>query len=100
MTDSQFYDVFNLTQSCQQAEDALSQGMDKLQQTLAETVAAGHLGDLVSYYNPQPGTAMEKLVALVSFVNQVYFVAPSTSGLEQYFFHPLPSRLECFNCLW
>ncbi|GLU13176.1 hypothetical protein SLE2022_298210 [Rubroshorea leprosula] len=70
LTDSQFYDVFNLTQSCQQAEDALTQGMDKLQQTLAETVAAGHLGDLVSYCNPQPGTAMEKVAALVSFVNQ------------------------------
>ncbi|KAI4317215.1 hypothetical protein L6164_025105 [Bauhinia variegata] len=63
LTEQQRMDVQNLGQSCQQAEDALSQGMDKLQQTLAETVAAG-------IYMPQMATAMEKLEALVSFVNQ------------------------------
>ncbi|KAF3440192.1 hypothetical protein FNV43_RR18473 [Rhamnella rubrinervis] len=43
LTEQQLFDVCNLKQSCQQAEDALSQGMEKLQQTLAETVAAGQL---------------------------------------------------------
>ncbi|XP_024023653.1 transcription factor TGA1 isoform X1 [Morus notabilis] len=68
LTDQQLLDVYNLRQSCQQAEDALSQGMEKLQQTLAETVAAGQLGE--GSYIPQMGTAMEKLEALVSFLNQ------------------------------
>lgn len=69
LTDQQHLDVFNLRQSCQQAEDALSQGMDKLQQTLAETVAAGQLGE--ASYMPQMESAMEKLEALVRFVQQV-----------------------------
>ena len=43
--------------------------MDKLQQTLAESVAAGQLGE--GSYIPQIGTAMEKLEALVIFLNQV-----------------------------
>ncbi|KAL5753635.1 hypothetical protein ACOSP7_021855 [Xanthoceras sorbifolium] len=68
LTEQQFMDVCNLRQSCQQAEDALSQGMDKLQQTLSETVAAGQLGEGV--YLPQMNNAMEKLEALVCFVNQ------------------------------
>lgn len=68
LTDQQLLDVCNLKQSCQQAEDALSQGMDKLQQTLAETVAAGQLGE--GNYVPQIANAMEKLEALVCFMNQ------------------------------
>ncbi|XP_031385237.1 transcription factor TGA4-like isoform X2 [Punica granatum] len=61
LADQQFFDACNLRQSCQQAEDALSQGMDKLQQTLAETVAFGQMSDRAS---------VEKLEALISFVNQ------------------------------
>ncbi|KAF3440436.1 hypothetical protein FNV43_RR18720 [Rhamnella rubrinervis] len=69
LTEQQLFDVCNLKQSCQQAEDALSQGMEKLQQTLAETVAAGQLGE--GSYAPQMGTtAMERLEALVTFVTQ------------------------------
>ncbi|KAF4351885.1 hypothetical protein CsatB_023727 [Cannabis sativa] len=68
LTDNQLLDVYNLRQSCQQAEDALSQGMEKLQQTLAESVAAGQLGE--GNYIPQLPTAMERLEALVCFLNQ------------------------------
>ncbi|GMH24197.1 hypothetical protein Nepgr_026040 [Nepenthes gracilis] len=68
LTDQQVTQVCNLQQSCQQAEDALSQGMDRLQETLAETVAAGRLGE--GNYVPQMTNAVEKLDALVSFVNQ------------------------------
>ncbi|KAI4345201.1 hypothetical protein L6164_012344 [Bauhinia variegata] len=68
LTEQQLVDVQNLGQSCQQAEDALSQGMDKLQQTLAETVATEQLVEGI--YIPQMARAMEKLEALVSFVNQ------------------------------
>ncbi|KAK6258945.1 hypothetical protein SCA6_013419 [Theobroma cacao] len=68
LTEQQFLEVCNLKQSCQQAEDALSQGMEKLQETVSATVAAGQLGE--GSYIPQVATAMEKLEALVSFVNQ------------------------------
>ncbi|KAJ7956885.1 Transcription factor like [Quillaja saponaria] len=68
LDDQQHLDVDNLKQSCQQAEDALSQGMDKLQQTLVEAIAAGQLVE--GPYIPHTATAMEKLEALVSFVNQ------------------------------
>nr|CAN62273.1 hypothetical protein VITISV_012435 [Vitis vinifera] len=68
LTDQQILDVCNLRQSCQQAEDALTQGMEKLQQILAEAVAAGQLGE--GSYIPQLATALEKLEAVVSFVNQ------------------------------
>lgn len=70
MTEKQITDVYNLIKSCQQAEDALSQGMDKLQQGLAVAVAAGELGE--GSYAPQMGTtAMKKLDDLVTFVAQV-----------------------------
>ncbi|XVE83218.1 hypothetical protein DITRI_Ditri16bG0069800 [Diplodiscus trichospermus] len=68
LTDQQFLEVCNLKQSCQQAEDALSQGLEKLQENVSATVAAGQLGE--GSYIPQVATAMEKLEALVSFVNQ------------------------------
>ncbi|KAF8091204.1 hypothetical protein N665_0451s0017 [Sinapis alba] len=68
MTDQQILDVCNLRQSCQQAEDALSQGMEKLQHTLADCVAGGRLGE--GNYVPQVNSAMERAEASVSFVNQ------------------------------
>lgn len=69
LSDQQIQEVSNLTQSCQQAEDALSQGMVKLHQILAEAVAAGTLGEGVIL--PQMTATIEKLEALVRFVNQV-----------------------------
>ncbi|KAI3431091.1 DOG1 domain-containing protein [Psidium guajava] len=68
LTEQQWGWVCNLKQACQQAEDALKQGLDKLQNTLAEAVAGGHLGE--GNYIPQVAAAMEKLEALVSFVKQ------------------------------
>ncbi|XP_028077749.1 transcription factor TGA1-like isoform X1 [Camellia sinensis] len=68
LTDQQRLNIYNLRQSCQQAEDALTQGMDKLQQTVSETVAAGQLGE--GSYIPHVNNAMEKLKALVLFVSQ------------------------------
>lgn len=68
LMDQQVLDVCNLRQSCQEAEDAVSQGMEKLQHTLADSVAAGNLGE--GSYIPQITCAMERLEALVSFVNQ------------------------------
>ncbi|KAJ1435780.1 hypothetical protein SESBI_04730 [Sesbania bispinosa] len=40
-TQQQLSDIFNLGQSCQQAEEALAQGMEKLQQILDKATAAG-----------------------------------------------------------
>ncbi|KAL6220033.1 hypothetical protein ACLB2K_007791 [Fragaria x ananassa] len=68
LADQQLLDLSSLKQSCQQAEDALSQGMDKLQLTLASAVATDHPGEGI--YVPQMAIAMEKLEALVDFVNQ------------------------------
>ncbi|XP_058084660.1 transcription factor TGA1-like isoform X2 [Magnolia sinica] len=71
LTEKQVMDVCNLQQSSQQAEDALSQGMEKLQQTLAETLTSEPLGiSDVANYMGQMTKAMGKLEALASFVNQ------------------------------
>ncbi|XP_027367971.1 transcription factor TGA1-like isoform X2 [Abrus precatorius] len=59
LTEQQRFDAYGLEKSCQQAEDALSQGMEKLQQMLADSVGLPHMD-----------IAMERLEALVSFVNQ------------------------------
>ncbi|XVF39449.1 hypothetical protein PTKIN_Ptkin01aG0035800 [Pterospermum kingtungense] len=67
LTDQQQLEAFNLRHSSQQAEDALSQGIDKLQQNLAQSVAA----DLSSVdYRPQMAAAIDKLEALEGFVTQ------------------------------
>lgn len=69
LEEQQRVDVCNLTQSCQQAEDALSQGMLKLHQIVSETIADGLLGGERNYLS-HIGNAMEKLEALVRFVGQ------------------------------
>nr|GMC60154.1 tgacg-sequence-specific DNA-binding protein tga-1A [Ipomoea batatas] len=69
LTDDQLQNVQNLQQSCQQAEDALSQGLLRLQQILADNVATGLLGE-GNYHLQQMRPAMENLDSLVRFVNQ------------------------------
>ncbi|XP_043719926.1 transcription factor TGA1-like isoform X2 [Telopea speciosissima] len=76
LTEQQLMDVYNLQQSSQQAEDALSQGMEKLQLTLAETLAADPLG--AESYASQMTKAMEKLDDIVSFVNQADHIRQQT----------------------
>jgi transcription factor TGA len=68
----------NLQQSSQQAEDALSQGMEALQQSLAETLAgslgpAGSSGNVANYMG-QMAMAMGKLVTLENFLRQVSII--------------------------
>ncbi|KAJ0988367.1 hypothetical protein J5N97_006723 [Dioscorea zingiberensis] len=70
LTDPQLVAVYSLQQSSQQAEDALSQGLNKLQQTLAEALIADPIGTSEMSYMGQMTNAMEKLEALVSFVSQ------------------------------
>lgn len=69
LTEEQHQSVSTLAQSCQQAEDALTQGMLKLHQFLADTVSAGQLGE--ENYLQQMHSAIEKLEHLVRFVTQV-----------------------------
>ncbi|XXG39066.1 hypothetical protein AAC387_Pa01g0122 [Persea americana] len=79
LTEKQIVDVCNLQLSSQQAEDALSQGMDKLQQTLAETMASGpFVPSGVNYMGQMMMTAMGKLEALISFVNQADHIRHQT----------------------
>ncbi|KZV35655.1 hypothetical protein F511_30011 [Dorcoceras hygrometricum] len=68
ISEQQRFEICNLRQNCQQAEDALSQGMEKLHNIVAEAIGAGRLGE--GNYLPQISAAIEKLEALVRFVGQ------------------------------
>lgn len=67
--------ICNLQQSSQQAEDALSQGMEALQQSLVETLSATSLGPSgsgnVADYMGQMAIAMGNLSTLENFLHQV-----------------------------
>lgn len=71
LTDQQLLAVRNLQQSSQQAEEALSQGLDKLQQGLVESIAVQIKVVESVNHGAQMASAMENLQALESFVNQV-----------------------------
>jgi transcription factor TGA len=77
LTEQQSLDINNLQQSSQQAEDALSQGMDNLQQSLADTLSSGTLGSSssgnVASYMGQMAMAMGKLGTLEGFIRQVRY---------------------------
>ena len=72
LTDQQLMGICNLQQSSQQAEDALSQGMEALQQSLVDTLSvgftsSGNVGD----YMGQMAIAMGKITTLENFLHQV-----------------------------
>lgn len=77
LTEQQLSGISNLQQSSQQAEDALSQGLEALQQSLSETlvsgspVATGSSGNVANYMG-QMAMAMGKLGTLESFLRQVF----------------------------
>ncbi|GAB4843946.1 TGACG-sequence-specific DNA-binding protein TGA-2.1 [Ancistrocladus abbreviatus] len=75
LTEQQLMGIYNLQQSSEQAEDALSQGMDALQQSLAETLASGSPASSgssgnVANYMGQMAMAMGKLGTLEGFLRQ------------------------------
>ncbi|KAK3132147.1 hypothetical protein QOZ80_6AG0516550 [Eleusine coracana subsp. coracana] len=91
-TEQQLVGICNLQQTSQQAEDALSQGMDVLQQTLADTLASAASGapgagagvgpaDSVTNYVGQMAMAMAKLGTLENFMRQADLLRQQT--LEQ-----------------
>lgn len=78
LTEQQSEGIYSLQQSSHEAEDALSQGMDALQQSLAETLAKGTSGPEgssgnVANYMGQMAMAMGKLGTLEGFLRQVKF---------------------------
>ncbi|XP_026409251.1 transcription factor HBP-1b(c38)-like isoform X1 [Papaver somniferum] len=81
LTDQQLMGICNLQQSSQQAEDALSQGMEALQQSLSETLSAGSLGPgsgNVADYMGQMAIAMGKLGTLENFLDQADLLRQQT----------------------
>ncbi|PIN07558.1 hypothetical protein CDL12_19877 [Handroanthus impetiginosus] len=65
LSEQQIAKVGNLKHCCIQAEDALTQGMDKLQQTLAQSVTF-----LARNFSSHTASAIEKLESMESFINQ------------------------------
>eukprot|EP00268_Persea_americana_P034263 TRINITY_DN3392_c0_g1_i16.p1 TRINITY_DN3392_c0_g1~~TRINITY_DN3392_c0_g1_i16.p1 ORF type:complete len:460 (-),score=97.64 TRINITY_DN3392_c0_g1_i16:827-2206(-) len=74
LTEQQLVGICNLQHSSQQAEDALSQGMEALQQSLAEALSrslgsSGSSGNVANYMG-QMAIAMAKLETLEGFLHQ------------------------------
>ncbi|XP_062158513.1 transcription factor TGA2.3 isoform X1 [Alnus glutinosa] len=82
LTDQQLMGICNLQQSSQQAEDALSQGMEALQQSLVETLSSTSLGPTgsgnVADYMGQMAIAMGKLATLENFLHQADLLRQQT----------------------
>lgn len=67
LTEHQAIGIYSLQQSSQQAEEALSQGLEQLQQSLISTIANGSVNDSMN----QMAVALGKLTSLEGFVRQV-----------------------------
>ncbi|KAJ8774636.1 hypothetical protein K2173_017082 [Erythroxylum novogranatense] len=82
LTDQQLMGICNLQQSSQQAEDALSQGMEALQQSLVDTLSSASLGPEgsgnVSEYIGQMAIAIGKLTTLENFLHQADLLRQQT----------------------
>ncbi|XAR68414.1 hypothetical protein NMG60_11003519 [Bertholletia excelsa] len=117
LTEQQLVGICNLQQSSQQAEDALSQGMEALQLSLAETLAngspasAGSSGNVANYMG-QMAMAMGKLGTLEGFVRQADNLRQQTlqqmhrilttrqSARALLSIHDYFSRLRALSSLW
>ncbi|KAH9752293.1 transcription factor TGAL1 [Citrus sinensis] len=116
LTEQQLVGIGNLQQSSQQAEDALSQGMEALQQSLAETLSSGSLGSSgsgnVANYMGQMAMAMGKLGTLEGFIRQADNLRQQTlqqmhrilttrqSARALLAIHDYFSRLRALSSLW
>ncbi|CAL5043387.1 unnamed protein product [Urochloa decumbens] len=88
LTEQQLVGICGLRQSAMQAEDALSQGMEALQQALAETLAAaaaagagdgsGGAAEGVANYMGQMAVAMGKLATVENFLRQADLLRQQT----------------------
>ncbi|CAK9179517.1 unnamed protein product [Ilex paraguariensis] len=66
LTEQQIVGIYGLQHSSQQAEEALSQGLDQLQQSLIDTMASGSVNDGMHHMV----VALGKLASLEGFVHQ------------------------------
>ncbi|KAK1382998.1 Transcription factor like [Heracleum sosnowskyi] len=66
LTKQQLVGIYSLQHSSQQAEEALSQGLEQLQQSLIDTVASGSINDGMHHM----AVALGKLTNLEGFVRQ------------------------------
>ncbi|URE37257.1 hypothetical protein MUK42_16826 [Musa troglodytarum] len=105
LTEQQLMGLCNLQQSSQQAEDALSQGMEALQQSLAETLAgslsaSGSSGNVANYMG-QMAMAMGKLGTLENFLCQSSASREEARKRTINFFkmacRSLPAVMEIYN---
>ncbi|KXG19744.1 transcription factor TGAL3 [Sorghum bicolor] len=87
LTEQQLVGICSLQQSLQQAEDALSQGMEALQQGLGDTLAAAapaapgpsaSAADSVTNYMGQMAVAMSKLATVENFLRQADLLRQQT----------------------
>ncbi|KAE9463371.1 hypothetical protein C3L33_04720, partial [Rhododendron williamsianum] len=67
LTEQQVMGIYSLQQSSQQAEEALSQGLEQLQQSLVDTIAGGSVSDGMHHM----AVALGKITNLEGFVRQV-----------------------------
>ncbi|KAI4357846.1 hypothetical protein L6164_001769 [Bauhinia variegata] len=116
LTEQQIVGIYNLLHSSQQAEDALSQGMDALQQSLSETLSRSSLGSAasgnVADYMGQMAIAMSKLATLENFLYQADLLRQQTLQQLQRILtarqaarallviHDYISRLRALSSLW
>uniref|UniRef100_A0A9I9CTQ0 Transcription factor TGA7-like n=1 Tax=Cucumis melo TaxID=3656 RepID=A0A9I9CTQ0_CUCME len=82
LNEQQRADIHKLQQSSRQAEDALTQGMEKLHQNLSLSIA----GDPVGSYISQMGDGMEKLEALENFISQKYVICDEAESISSKLF--------------
>ncbi|XP_058217840.1 transcription factor TGA9-like isoform X2 [Rhododendron vialii] len=66
LTEQQVVGIYSLQQSSQQAEEALSQGLEQLQQSLVDTIAGGSVTDGMHHM----AVALGKITNLEGFVRQ------------------------------
>ena len=73
LTEQQILGICSLQQSTQETEDALSQGLEALQQSLSDSIASDALScpSNVANYMAQMAIALNKLSTLEGFVRQV-----------------------------
>ncbi|XP_057528655.1 transcription factor TGA2-like [Amaranthus tricolor] len=116
LTEQQLMGLCNLQQSAQQAEDALSQGMEALQQSLVDTLSANCLGPcssgVVADYMGQMAMAMGKLATLENFVHQAELLRQQTlqqmhrilttrqAARALLVIHDYSTRLRALSSLW
>ncbi|WZZ29470.1 hypothetical protein YC2023_012871 [Brassica napus] len=116
VTERQVMGLNSLQQTSQQAEDALSQGMESLQQSLADTLSSGTLGssssDNVASYMGQMAMAMGQLGTLEGFIRQadnlrlqtlqqmIRVLTTRQSARALLAIHDYTSRLRALSSLW